>query len=261
MTEVNRFPEDNLQDADDAATIPVEYYDEEEEVRGDQAMEEDVEMVEEKEKEGMETQDLHRDAQEVIVDDVPETEVGVEVGKEDAEGLKEDTGQSCQVDVTREREGTPVESVDRRTLGEGGEKKGVEEENSGQKQEVWTLEDDEMTILGQFMHSESGGSGTDTKGHEGAKPKRSNQRSAAPSLSRVPSDKHVTIATEDAGPTASQGTRGRRDPYEFTESQSNKTPTPMKTWGRKENTAPKDALPTRNLEKGNLTFSCFSSSI
>ncbi|XP_041465764.1 TP53-binding protein 1-like isoform X1 [Lytechinus variegatus] len=43
--------------------------------------------------------------------------------------------------------------------------------------------------------------------------------------------------------------RRRRDPYEFTESQSNKTPTPMKTWARKDDTVPKEKLPSRNLEE------------
>ncbi|XP_030832528.1 TP53-binding protein 1 isoform X1 [Strongylocentrotus purpuratus] len=45
----------------------------------------------------------------------------------------------------------------------------------------------------------------------------------------------------------------RRDPYEFTESQSNKTPTPMKTWARKEDTEPKEKLPSKNLSEVSST--------
>ncbi|XP_054756707.2 uncharacterized protein LOC129262594 isoform X1 [Lytechinus pictus] len=53
-----------------------------------------------------------------------------------------------------------------------------------------------------------------------------------------PKEQQVVISQE----------RRRRDPYEFTESQSNKTPTPMKTWARKEDTVPKE-LPSRNLDE------------
>ncbi|XP_071510100.1 uncharacterized protein [Diadema antillarum] len=109
---------------------------------------------------------------------------------------------------------------------------------------------DEMSILAEFIHSDSCSGAESATQQQQPKPRPKAPRTQSSESPR----KHVTIVdTEEVGPPKSVVLPGRRDPYEFTDSQSNKTPTPMKTWTRKDSDCQIERRPVRNLAQASVS--------